>query len=756
MISLMAAGAVYAYSITDDLVMRFEGKRWKVPSRVYSDSLTLLPGDSIASVGLVDRLTRLQYQPIESGRPQAGEYRQGPNELVIHLRDFDYPWEPVKGYAFRLTLKDGVIRGIENFDTGDELPAVEIEPELIARFFGEFQEDRDIVRYVEVSPHLRNAIVTVEDKRFYRHHGIDPFGFARAMVKNLIARKVVQGGSTITQQLVKNFFLSAERTYARKAKEAVMAIVLEMIYDKDAIFEAYLNEVYFAQEGPVSISGVGQASRHYFGRDVRSLGLAESALLAGLIRSPASYNPNTQMERARARRDLIVRRMFESDLITRGQAEEALARDVRVLKRKPTRTIAPYFIDFLRRQLEARYGPDILIGEGLSIFTTLDVNTQRNAEAALTEGLSQLEADFPNLYKEGGPQGAIVVTQPQTGFIRAMVGGRDYYESQYNRAVQSRRQVGSVFKPFVYTAGFLRAAEDPAFAFTPATVVEDEPYTVEQAGSPNWTPQNYDRQYRGSVTIRDALVHSMNVPTARLAMEVGIDRVASLAYKMGITTPMPEFPALSLGSADLSPLEVANAYSTLANQGTWAAPLSIRDIVDARGEVLEKKPVELRNVMPAEVAYLTTSVMQDVINRGTAQRARGMGFTHPAAGKTGTTDDHKDAWFVGYTPRLLAAVWVGFDEDRNVGLAGSRAALPIWTRFMQAQLAGSEPTPFEEPAGIVHRDVCTESGKLAIYDCPAVRNEVFVKGTEPGEECEIHQDSLIEKFLKLGSGEKET
>lgn len=743
------ACAFYAYRITDDVVERFEGRRWKIPSRVYSDSLTLLPGDSLEEMGLVSRLERLNYRKIDTGEPDPGEYRLEEGELLVSLRDFSYPWEHAEGYMLSVEFRKGVITRLLDKARDRTLPAAEFEPELIARFFGGQQEDRDLVRYDEVSPYLKMAVVTVEDKRFYTHFGFDPIGFSRAMLTNLIRLRADQGGSTLTQQLVKNFYLSSERTITRKAKEAVMAFVLEMIYAKDAIFEAYLNEVYFAQEGSVSICGVGQASRYYFGKDVRGLGLADSALLAALIRSPAGYNPIKRMKRAKNRRDFIIQKMLDANLITKDQSVSAQAEEIKVLHRKPARTVAPYYIDFLRAKLEQRYGPDILISEGLRIFTTLDVTMQRNAEKAVSEGLAEIKEKYKKATDSKHPlQVAMVVIQPQTGFIRAMVGGRDYYKSQYNRAVQARRQVGSVFKPFVYAAGFLRAYQDPNFDFSPATMVLDEALQTPLDGK-KWKPRNYGGKYHGLILLRRALEKSLNVATAKLAMKVGISRIENLAHAIGVTSKLPPYPSLSLGSGELSPLEVAGAYGTLANLGTWAQSLAIRDVVDRKGRVLEKKPVEIRRVLPPPVAFLTTSLLEGVVNRGTGVRVRSMGFRHPCAGKTGTTNDFKDAWFVGYTPKLLAAVWVGFDDHaRSLGLPGSKAALPIWTKFMLAQVAKGAPTPFSPPEGIVRKKIDPTTGKLFVYECPDSIDEYFLEGREPTEECEKHKDPLLEFFKK--------
>ncbi len=750
------ACALHAYQITDDVIERFEGKRWKIPSRVFSDSLTILPGDSIAQVGLVSRLQRLKYRKIENGDPTMGEYRQGEDVLHVYLRDFKYPWQSARGYWLRVETSKGVVKRLVDHVRDKEIPSADIEPELIARFFGDRHEDREIIRYSEVSPYLKMAIVTVEDRRFFKHFGFDPIGFTRAMLTNIIRLELRQGGSTITQQLVKNFYLTSERTMTRKAKEVVMAFVLEMIYSKDAIFEAYLNEVYFAQEGSISVCGVGQASNFYFGKDVRTLGLADSALLAALIRSPAGYDPVRKLKKAKDRRDHILNSMQEAGLITPDQAAQAVAEQIKVKPRKSGKTIAPYYISFLKKQLEQRYTPDILISEGLSIFTTLDVGTQREAEKAVREGIAELEKKYKHLTEHDGHQvqAAIVVIQPQTGFIRAMVGGREFYESPFNRAVQAKRQVGSVFKPFVYTTGFFKAYQNKDLDFTPARLVLDEKLTEPLSDTRNWKPRNYGNKYYGMISARKSLEKSLNVATAKLALDIGIDDIADLTHKMGIQSDLPRYASLSLGTAELSVLEVAGAYGTLANQGTHAEPIAVRDVVDQKGNVLEKKPVEIHRVIPPSVAFLTTNILEGVVNHGTGVRVRSMGFTHPCAGKTGTTNDYKDSWFVGYTPKILAAVWVGFDDHSiALNLPGSRAALPIWTKYMISHAGKTAKTEFSVPEGIVRKKIDPTTGKLAVFECPVIIDEYFIEGTEPTEECEVHKDSLLEFFKKKALGD---
>jgi penicillin-binding protein 1B len=532
-----------------------------------------------------------------------------------------------------------------------------------------------------------------------------------------------------------------------------MAVVLEMHYPKEKIFEVYINEIYFGQSGSVSICGLGEAAQFYFGRNPEELTLAESALLAGLIRSPSGYNPRKFEERAKVRRDYILDRLAKmpramAELkVTKADLANAKTQEMAVGRHVAPRTIAPFFIDFLRQQLAQSYGDDVLQSEGLRIFTTLDVATQRMAERAVVKSLTELEASTKSLQvpDDNKLQGAIVVLEPSTGYVRAMVGGRDYPTSPYNRAAQMKRQVGSAFKPFVFTAAFLRAYEDKDFAFTGASILKDEPLTVQSGGRP-WSPDNYDNKFEGPITARRALEHSRNVPTARLALAVGIDKVIATARQMGVQTDLPPYPSLALGVAEMSPLELAASFAPLANQGYYNEPIAIRDVVDRNGNVLDKRSVKSRRALPPQVAYLTTHILEGAVNHGTAVAARRMGLKIPAAGKTGTTNDARDAWFVGYTPAILAAAWVGFDRERDVGLTGARAALPIWTRFMIDSSRGQPGEAFEPPAGIVFRKVDQKSGLLAHYNSPDVADEAFMEGTEPKEESPLFRDSVIDFF----------
>ncbi len=751
------AGGIFAFSVDKDLTAKFEGKRWKLPSHVYSDSLTVLPGSLLSTTGLIDRLVRLNYQRVERAPDKPGEYYLTENTLELYLRGFDYPGETVEPRLLRLSLGGEMVTRIFDLTNRRELALLEIEPELIGRFFGQVQEERRIIPYDKIPKSLVWSVVVMEDDAFFRHHGLNFKGLFRAALKALVRFKAKEGGSSITQQLVKNFYLSPERTITRKLKEMVMAVVLEMHYPKEKIFEVYINEIYFGQSGSVAICGLGEAAQFYFGKKAEDLTLPEAALLAGVLRSPGVYDPRAHDERAKIRRDYILQRLAKTPRalaelqVTKEMLEQAKSQDLAVHKHLPPRNIAPYFLDLLRQQLARTYGEDVLQSEGLKIFTTLDVAVQRMAESAVTDTVAQLEKNNEKLRvkDDNKLQAAIVVIEPSTGYVRAMVGGRDYRSSPYNRAVQMQRQVGSIFKPIVYTSGFWRAYKDRGFKFSGATMLADEAFSINSGGK-KWSPHNFDDKYEGMITARRALEGSRNVPTAKAALMIGIDNIIDTARAMGVQADLPPYPALSLGVAEMSPLEIAGAYTTLANQGYHSEPLTIRDVVDRQGNVLEKRSVKARRALPAEVVYQTTSLMRGVVERGTAGGLRRQGYKGPAAAKTGTTNDAKDAWFVGFTPEILAVTWVGFDRDRNVGLTGARAAMPIWAHFMIQYTHGQMQPDFEPPPGIVFRKICQESGMLSRYNCPKVVEEAFLEGAAPEEECDLHRDGLLEFFRKKG------
>ena len=715
---------------------RFEGQRFLVPSRVYSAPSIIYPGLDIELVDLRGTFVRLGYREAGSdGSVQQGQYSWQKHRIRVHLRAFEHPTrsEPERDVVFR--IRDGFIEEILELPTGRTLGAVLIEPEQLGAYYGPDRAQRELVSLEDLPPHLVDAIVSVEDQRFEAHPGIDVRRIGGALLANLRAGGIRQGGSTLTQQLVKNFFLTPERTLKRKAHEAVMALLVELHYDKREILEAYLNEIYLGQRGSTAIHGVGEAALRFFGKRVKNLSLAESALLAALIQSPNGISPYRNPEGARDRRDLVLELMAEQGRIGTAQRNAAIAEPLSLAAIIPDPGDARYFLDLLRVQLSDSYDATVLSSQGLKVYSTLESRTQRLAATALREGIEQLERQFPALVTDDpihALQGCIVAVRPQTGEIVALVGGRDYQLSQFDRCTQARRPAGSTFKPFVYIAGLEPRMGGPTI--TLASFLDDSPLEVATSTGP-WQPRNFDREFHGRVSVREAIERSFNVATARLAQEIGIGRVADVARRMGIESKLPLVPSLALGVADVSPLEMARAYATLAGGGVRPQIHSIEDLVDPAGEILERRELHHKRVLDAGTAYLMTSLLQGVAYRGTAAGVRSTGIKGPIAAKTGTSDEERDLWFVGYTPELVAVVWIGFDEPRSIGFASSRGALPIWRRFIGELTGGQIHGQFPRPPSVVVADIDPVTGARALWGCPDRRRELFIEGTLPEEVC---------------------
>ena len=716
------------------VVDRFEGRLFRVPSRVLSAPTILYPGLELAQIDLRATLLRLGYREI--GRATdlpVGRFHWGPRGVRVHRRAFDHPSrsEPARLVAIR--IRNGDVEELRDVQTGRELGALLLEPELVGAYYGPDHEQRDLVRVGDVPGHLIEAVLAVEDQRFREHFGIDLRRILGALVANLQAGGITQGGSTLTQQLVKNFFLTPERSYRRKAQEALMAVLIEVRYDKDAILEAYLNEIYLGQRGATAIHGVGEASRLYFGKSVRHLDVHESALIAAIIQSPNGLSPHRSRESATRRRDLVLRLMLEQGRLPASAYEQAVSSPLKVAAVTPEPREARFFLDALRRQLPEYYDSGTLTTEGLEIYSTLDLRLQRVAAEAVRGGLADLEKGRPALAEGPGTlQACLVALRPQTGEVLAMVGGRDYGSSQFDRCTQARRPAGSVFKPFVYVAALEPREGGPRI--TLASTISDDPLEVKTT-SGVWKPRNFDRKFHGVVTVRTALERSYNVAAARLGQQVGAERIAQVAGRLGIETPLPRVPSLAIGAADVSPLEMARAYATLANRGLRPEIRTFEDVVDPRGGTAERQEIRFQRVLDEGTAFLATSLMQGVVDRGTARALRQAGIDGPIAGKTGTSDDERDAWFVGFTPELVVAVWVGFDQPRSLGLASSRVAVPIWARFVRTATGGHIRGRFVPPGDVTRVAVHPDTGALALAGCPAQRAEYFLRGTEPSSTC---------------------
>ncbi len=749
----------YLVHLDEAVRKRFEGKRWQHPSKIYSAPLKLATGLNIKQAAVIPRLRRLSYHPVDHPVSKRGEYYFSDRALEIYLHPFDYPEHHEPGRKLNISLSEtGQIEQITQqaslsdptsafpLNPKKSPPIPMIEPEMIGGFYESAWEERRLIRLEEVPQVLIDAVLVVEDRKFFSHPGINIKSIARAIWVNLWAGKIVQGGSTLTQQLVKNFYLNSEKTWERKAREAVLALLLERNFSKEQILETYFNEIYLGQNGIMGIYGIGQASRFYFEKGVKDLSLGEAALLAGMIRSPNLFSPVKDAHRSIRRRNLVLESLFSEGHIALQAYLNARSETVSVKKTKQRLNTAPYFTDQIRRQLSGQYPERILNSNGLRIFTSLDVRLQQAAQKAIQSGLEKLEQDNPRL-KRFAPdqtlQAALVAIDPRTGAVRAMVGGRHYPKSQFNRVTDARRQPGSLFKPIVYLTAFDEAARGGR-PYTPISEINDAPITIEVGGKA-WSPQNYDRNYLGPLTLRAALEGSRNTATVRLSQELGMDAVVAIAKKIGIQSPLKPLPSLALGSIEVSPLEMGMAYATLANGGIRHKPLFLSGIIDPEGLPIAHEiddDARSRRVISAEATYLVTHLMQGVIDSGTAQGVRRLGFKGSAAGKTGTSSGLRDAWFAGYTPDLVTVVWVGFDQNQEGEFTGASAALPIWTDFMK-EAAWTESSAFQVPEGIVLKKVnaqgilCEKDG----IEAP------FIIGTEPTQSCEKGILKWIKRFF---------
>lgn len=734
-----AVALLYLYTA---ITIRFEGRLWTFPSRIYGAPFVVEAGDAIAAEPLARRLDRAGYARVTGTPERPGQYRYSPSMLEVFPRPFPGGASTPHASALRLRFDGGTLESIRAGSRA--IRELELEPELLALVFGPQHEERQIVRYADLPRGFIQAVLAAEDARFFSHAGVDPLAMGRAGLANVKKGKIVQGGSTITQQTVKNLYLGQQRTWWRKLRELPMAFILDLRYSKERILEVYVNEVYLGQRGSVAICGAEAASRYFFGRSLQDLDTAEWALLAGLIRNPGGYNPFQNPKRAIERRNQVLGAMVELGWLDAKEAERAKTAPLRLASGGAGFARASYVMDFVRAQLQEEYDPKVLAEEGLRIQTTLDTVVQDAAERALAAGLEKLEREVPEIRRQKSKrrlQGAVVVMDPRDGAILALVGGRDYQGSQFDRAVHARRQPGSCFKPFVYLTAFEAALEGNAGGLTPASVIEDAPIEW-RSGGKTWSPSNYDGEYHGAVTVRTALEHSYNVPAAIAAREVGLDAVVHTAERCGFPEGLERLPSLALGAQEVTPLELAQAYCSLANLGRRVTPQVIREVASRDGKALERtRPVRKRAVGET-AAFLVTDILRGVLVRGTAASSSALGFAGDAAGKTGTTDDTRDAWFVGYTPDYLALVWVGYDDNAKTGLTGARGALPIWVDLMMRTRHRWANGSFETPEGIVRVEVDPESGERAVGGCPERIAEAFAAGTEPAASCHLHESGF--------------
>ena len=618
LLALMVIGGVvlggYGWRLYHDVEERFSGRRWRIPSQILSDTTLIYPGMRINRPLFMNKLHRLGYRPVDHIPREKGEMRETAAAIELFLHDLQLPDDRREGFAVRMKFGRQTLSRLERVPPGPPLALVTLEPEALGLFFGPEREKRELVAIGQIPKSLTDAVLTAEDSRFFEHFGLDWRGIGRAFLTNLRSGGIRQGGSTITQQLAKNFFLTSERTLVRKWKEMILALVIEWRYDKATILEIYLNEIYLGQNGSVSINGMGEASRFYFGKPAGELTIAEAATLAGLIKSPNTYSPYADLARCRQRRNDILRAMRNHGWITSEEYEIARLAAVQPAGFTAHESAASYFVDYLSRQLADLYAPEDLASLGLSIYTTLDTQVQEAAETALVKGLARIEANMPGTAAPASAserlQGAIIVMKPQTGTILAMVGGRDYRLSQFNRVVQARRQAGSTFKVFTYLAAL--------DTYTPISALSNQERTYEVDGKP-WQPRNYSVLDTPVISLREALARSVNRATVDLAMKVGMDMVVRTARPFDFSTPLSPYPSLSLGAVDVAPIELARAYCVFPAAGLLPNPIGLRDVYDEHGRPLERHHMRIRRIITPARAFMMTSLLRSAVLQGTAR-----------------------------------------------------------------------------------------------------------------------------------------
>ncbi|MBK6428314.1 MAG: PBP1A family penicillin-binding protein [Blastocatellia bacterium] len=718
-------------------------------SGVFAAPLVLRPGQPLERDDLVTYLEQLGYGSgsTDDTAGLAGRFSVAGNTVTVEPLDPEVTGTGEFPAVTVIFSGNAGIAEIRDTRTDRALEACTLEPLVIASTYNT-REKRMLVEYDAIPATLRTAILTTEDRRFWTHRGVDYRGIARAMRENWGEPDISQGGSTITQQVVKNVFLTPERTYTRKIKEAWLSFVLEWKLAKTQIFALYCNEVYLGQRGRYAIHGFAEASREYFDKELSDLTLDESALLAGIINAPSTNSPYRHPDRAKARRDLVLDMLLESGAITAEQVDIAKAAPLvlRPLSTEASWVDSPYFSDYVQAYLEEVYSDSRASLEHTSIYTTVDVNLQRAATRAVAAHAEKLDAVFARSRRAippGTVQAALVAINPKTGAVVAMVGGRDYNASQFNRATDASRQPGSVFKPFVYSAALTGRK------YTPATLVMDAPQIFTYGNGQTYEPDNYGQSYANrDIPLRVAFRNSKNVPTVNVAVHTGLDQIAGLAERAGL--PRPElYPSMALGVSEATPLEIAQAYTAFVNGGSSVEPTPIAS------DAATVAPRQLGNpiVFTPQVAYVMTNMMEDVVAKGTGRSVRARGFRGAVAGKTGTS---RDGWFVGYTPNLVCVVWVGFDDNQQLGLTGAESALPIWTEFMKdaiafrPELGGSQ---FERPSGVSSIEICAESGYRPSEYCLSTYEEVFLAGTEPIVVCETHTNGMegVPMFDEFGN-----
>ena len=700
---------------------QFEGKRWAIPARVYANPVDLYTGYAQPIEKLEALLKMLHYRNNSALSSEGSYFKQG-NQLRIKTRTFTFWDQAQASMTMQVKFNGAAIEKITDLKTNQDIDIVRMDPVQIGSFYPSIKEDRVLIKLDEAPPALLNGIFASEDHDFYHHFGISLRGIARAIWTNVIAGGMVQGGSTITQQLVKNFYLTKERSLSRKAKEALMAFILEFHYSKDEILEAYLNEIYLGQNGPNAVHGFGLASEFYFGNTLKDLPLEQVASLVALVRGPSEYDPRRFPDRAIQRRNLVLQEMATEGYITEAESKAAIAKPLNIIPRNlQSSNRYPGFLDLVKRQLQQDYREEDLTSEGLTVFTTLDTQVQDVVETTVANRLSQLS----KLPHADELEAAVIVTRRDSGEVVALTSGRESIAGGFNRALDAVRPIGSLVKPAVY----LTAIEN-SDKYTITTPIRDATIVVKGGNGVDWIPKNYDHREHGTIPLYKALAKSYNLATVRIGMDVGVENVANTLKKMGVNRKLDLFPSLLLGAGALTPMEVTQMYQTLAGDGFSTPIKTIRAVMDPAGKSLQSYPLTVKQALDPAATYITNTMLQGVMHEGTGKSAYAyFPETYGLIGKTGTTNDAKDSWFAGYTGDYLSVVWMGRDDNKPIGLTGSTGALPIWSELMKQ--ISTQPVNLTPPDNITFARVDPNNGLLIDPDCGTGRQYPYIAGSEP-------------------------
>ena len=707
MIVALTVLAAYMVYLDGQIQGKFNGNKWQVPAQIYARHMILELKQEITVNEIIEELELLGYRKVTTA-DSTGEYHVRGNRLRIMRRAFHFPDGFQREGGFNLLIKNNRVADIEAINSKSKVSSMRLEPWLVTRLVSSGREDRMLVSIGQVPDILKQALVSVEDKDFYEHHGVAPLSIMRALMANISAGKAVQGGSTLTQQLVKNLFLTREKTITRKAREALMALVIDARYSKEVILEAYLNEVFLGQNGAMAIHGFGLASHFYFDRPLRELNVVEMATLVGIIKGPSYYNPRRFPERVAERRNLVLRHMFDDGHIDRASYESMVSQPVKVASGASfVKGKHPAFMDQVRRELSVVLANPDVRQSGVKVFTTLDPIAQRKAEKAIGTQLGSLE----KAYKQKNLQAAMVITDIDTAEIRAIVGGRDTTYAGFNRALDAKRSVGSLIKPAIYLT-----ALEQAGTYHLASPLEDNPIKMKSTGGSMWEPKNADKKFRGQVPLIDALVNSLNVPTVSLGLQLGLPTVVDAINRLGVEDDIRVFPALTLGALELSPLQVNQMYQTMANYGRFIPLHTVHAILSPEDQLLWRHDTLPDQRFDESATYLLNYALHKVTLEGTAKSLRNKFKSINMAGKTGTTDDYRDSWFSGYDNNMLITSWVGRDDNESTGLTGAKGALTLYERYQSSQAPKSLVRRFPEGLGIAHFAVA--DGRVSQPGCP--------------------------------------